>query len=223
MTFIESTIEEADLGEARFDCIFSRWVFSFLGDLDPVLAKLRRALKPGGVLVIQDYNHEGVSVFPESAGFEAAIRATRAFYRGAGGDPWVAARLPGPLRRSGFELEEIRPHVRAGNGESPVFRWLDAFFPTFVRTYAEAGLMSEEEVESFDEEWAALARNPDALLFSPMIVDVIARRPLGEGATPRDGEPMDGGSGKRWTPVAVDPVAVNPVAVNPVNGEVSER
>ena len=177
VTFIESTIEEADLGEARFDCIFSRWVFSFLGDLDPVLAKLRRALKPGGVLVIQDYNHEGVSVFPESAGFEAAIRATRAFYRGAGGDPWVAARLPGPLRRSGFELEEIRPHVRAGNGESPVFRWLDAFFPTFVRTYAEAGLMSEEEVESFDEEWAALARNPDALLFSPMIVDVIARRP----------------------------------------------
>ena len=89
----------------------------------------------------------------------------------------MAARLPGPLRRSGFELEEVRPNVRAGNGTSPVFRWLDAFFPTFVRTYAEAGLMTEAEVAQFDEEWAALSRNPDALLFSPMIVDLIARRP----------------------------------------------
>jgi len=175
--FIESSIEDADLGDARFDCIFSRWVFSFLGDVDSVLRKLHRALRPGGVLVIQDYNHEGVSVFPESKGFEAAIRATRAFYRGAGGDPWVAARLPGPLRRAGFVLEEVTPTVRAGSGDSPVFRWLDAFFPTFVRTYAEHGLMSDAEVARFDEEWAALSRNPDALLFSPMIVDVIARRP----------------------------------------------
>lgn len=174
--FIESTIEAAELGEGRFDCVFSRWVFSFLGDVDAVLSKLHRALRPGGVLVIQDYNHEGVSVFPRSAGFEAAIRATRAYYQGAGGDPWVAARLPGPLRRAGFELAEVRPNVRAGNGDSPVFRWLDAFFPTFVRTYAEHGLMTEEEVERFDREWAALAGDPDALLFSPMIVDVIARR-----------------------------------------------
>ncbi|MDG1985807.1 MAG: methyltransferase domain-containing protein [Planctomycetota bacterium] len=175
--FIESSIEAAELGEGQFDCVFSRWVFSFLGDLDQVLAKLWRALRPGGVLVIEDYNHEGVSVFPESAGFDAAIRATRAFYRGAGGDPWVAARLPGPLRRAGFALEEVRPHVRAGNGDSAVFRWLDAFFPTFVRTYEAQGLMTAAEVAAFDEEWRALGEDPDALLFSPMIVDVIARRP----------------------------------------------
>ena len=175
--FVEASIEAADLGAERYDCIFSRWVFSFLPDVDGVLAKLHRALRPGGALVIQDYNHEGVSVFPASEGFEAAIRATREFYRGAGGDPWVAARLPGPLRRSGFQLEEVRPHVRAGGPESDVFGWLDAFFPTFVRTYRERGLMTAEEVARFDLEWDALRRDPDALLFSPMVVDVIARRP----------------------------------------------
>jgi len=175
--FVQATIEGAELEAGAFDAVFCRWVLSFLPDLDGVLEKVFSTLRPGGVLVVQDYNHEGVSVFPESAGFRAAIRATRDFYRAAGGDPWVAARLPGPLRRAGFEVQEVTPHVRCGGPGSDVFGWLDAFFPRFVRTYAERGLMTAEEAASFDAEWAALSEDPDALLFSPMIVDVIARRP----------------------------------------------
>ena len=64
--------------------------------------------------------------------------------------------LPGPLRRAGFEVQEVTPHVRCGGPGSDVFGWLDAFFPRFVRTYAERGLMTAEEAASFDAEWAAL-------------------------------------------------------------------
>lgn len=174
---VQSTIEEADLGEAQFDLIFSRWVFSFLSDLDGVAKKCLRALAPGGRLVVQDYNHEGISIFPPSPGFEAAIRATREFYRGAGGNPWVQGTLPGVLRRAGFAPIEVQPNVRCGGPDSDVFRWADVYFPTFSKTYMERGLMTAEERDRFLAEWSERKADPDTLFFSPMIVDVIAGRP----------------------------------------------
>ncbi|MEM9380146.1 MAG: methyltransferase domain-containing protein [Planctomycetota bacterium] len=174
---VEERIEDADLGEARFDGVFARWVLSFLADLDEVAERIARALRPGGAFVVQDYNHEGVSVFPRSEGFEAAIRATRAFYAGAGGDAWVIGRLPAALRRAGLEVEELRPVVRCGGPGSDAFRWADAFFPRFVDTYLDRGLMTAAERRAFDADWEAMRANPDALFFSPMVVEVIARRP----------------------------------------------
>lgn len=174
---IEAQIQTADLGDQRFDAVFSRWVFSFLDDLDAACQKVHRALKPGAHFIVQDYNHEGISVFPPSPGFEAVVRATREFYRRAGGDSWVMGRLPSAARRAGLPTTELRPNVMAGGIESPVFQWLDVFFPKFSGTFAEQGLITSAEQEQFNTEWAALKSNPDALFYSPMVVDLIATRP----------------------------------------------
>ncbi|MEM8711830.1 MAG: methyltransferase domain-containing protein [Planctomycetota bacterium] len=176
---VESTVEEADLGEARFDAVFSRWVFSFLGDaaaLEAVCRQVHRALKPGGRLIVQDYNHEGISIFPPSRGFEAVVRATRDFYAGAGGDAWVMGTLPGAARRAGLNLVEFTPTVRSGGPSSDVFRWADVFFPKFSTTFVEQGLMTQEEQTLFLEEWSARKANPDALFFSPIVADLIVER-----------------------------------------------
>ena len=173
---IESKIQDADLGEQRFDAIFSRWVFSFFDDLDSVCRQVQRALKPGGRLIVQDYNHEGISTFPKSEGFEAVIRATREYYRHAGGDSWVMGSLPGAARRAGMDITELHPNVIAGDSESPVFRWFDIFFPKFSHTFVEKGLITAAEQSQFLGEWSALKSNPDAVFFSPMVVDMIATR-----------------------------------------------
>lgn len=174
---LETAIEDASLDAAAHDLVYSRWVMSFLPDLDLVCRKVLETLKPGGRFVVQDYNHDGIAVFPRSEGFEAAVRATRAFYASAGGDAWVVTRLPAALRRAGFVDIEVRPQAKAGGPESGVFRWASAFFPSFSAIYVEQGLMTAEERGRFLEEWAARERDPDALFFSPMVVDVTARRP----------------------------------------------
>src|SRR6185436_13938737 len=92
---VEAKIENAALEPGSFDVVFARWVLSFLPDVAGVIAKLAASLRPGGVLAVQDYNHEGISLFPESEGFRAVVRATRALYASKGGDTWVAPRLPG--------------------------------------------------------------------------------------------------------------------------------
>lgn len=170
-------IEELELEEGSCDLVFARWVFSFLADPAAVVRRLARALRPGGLLAIEDYNHEGVSLFPPSEGFRAAVRATRALYARAGGDAFVAGRAPALFAAAGLETASIVPNALCGGPSSPVFRWAGLFFPHYSARLEELGLMSAAERERFLREWAERERDPDALFFSPYVVDCLARRP----------------------------------------------
>lgn len=167
-------LEDLAAPAGGFDLIFARWVLSFPANVDRIVARLADALAPGGVLAVEDYQHEGIALFPDSPGFRAAIRATRALYRGRGGDPFIAARLPGLMRRAGLEVVDMTPNVLCGGPQSPAFRWAGAFFPHYSKSLAEQGLMSEAEREQFLAEWEAAAANPDAMFFSPYVVDLAA-------------------------------------------------
>lgn len=174
---VQKKIQDAEFAASSFDLIFARWVLSFLPEPGAIVARLARALRPGGVLAVQDYNHEGVSLFPESEGFRAVVRGTRALYASKGGDTWIAGRLPGLVRAAGLELFTFTPHVLTGGPTSPAFRWADAFFPHHSSGMVEAGVITADERERFLAEWAAAKANPDAVFFSPMVVDVAARKP----------------------------------------------
>lgn len=174
--FLEGRLQELDLGRERFDFVFARWVLSFLPDTAELLARLARALKPDGVLALQDYNHEGVSLFPPSGGFRAIVRATRALYASRGGDAWIAGRLPRELRQAGLELERMEATALCGRPGSPAFRWADAFFPHHSLAMVEQGLLSPDERQRFLEEWRQRLEDPDAVFFSPLVVSLAARK-----------------------------------------------
>ena len=173
---LRSTVEAAPLEPGSFDLVFARWVFSFLPDPAAVVRRLAPALAPGGLLAVQDYNHEGISLFPGSEGFRAVVRATRELYARSRGDTWIAARMPGIMRAAGLQVREVRPTVICGGPGSPAFRWAGAFFPHFSGKMLAEGLLSPAERERFLAEWAERERDPDALFFSPIVVDVLARR-----------------------------------------------
>ena len=170
-------LQDVALEGGSLDLVWLRWVLSFLPDPGALVARLARALAPGGVLAVMDYNHEGVSLFPESEGFRAAIRATRALYARGGGDVWVGARLPALFRAAGLETFTLEPALLCGGPGSPAFRWADAFFPYHVDGMLEQGLLSAAERELFEAEWTARRADPDSLFFSPIVVCAAARQP----------------------------------------------
>jgi SAM-dependent methyltransferase len=159
-----------------FDLVLMRWVLSFLPDRRAVLASLARTLAPGGVLAVIDYNHEGLSLFPASPGFEAMVRALRARYEQTGGDVFVMGTVPTLLRSVGLEPLGLEPRVLAGGPGTDVFRWADAFFPHHTTALVAEGLATAEEHEAFLREWAEHRANPDALFYSPIVVCAWGRR-----------------------------------------------
>ncbi len=174
---LRARIQEADLESETFDLVITRWVLSFLPDPASVVTRIARALKPGGLFAIEDYNHEGISVFPESDGFRAIVRATRAMYAQAGGDTWVAARAPGIFRAAGLATISIVPNLLCGGPGSPAFRWAGLFFPHFSAAMEAKGLLTTAERRQFLDEWSRREADPDALFFSPIVVDAAARKP----------------------------------------------
>jgi SAM-dependent methyltransferase len=170
-------LEDAELDPEHHDLCFARWVLSFVHDPAAIVQRFARALKPRGLFALQDYNHEGVSLFPPSEGFRAVVRATRELYRRSGGDVWIAGRAPELFRSAGLELVSLTPTVLCGGPRSPAFRWAGLFFPVFSQRMVDQGLLTPEERSLFLSDWSARERNPDALFFSPIVVDAVARKP----------------------------------------------
>jgi SAM-dependent methyltransferase len=190
---VRARLEELPFPPGSFDLIFARWVLSFPPGIDRVVRRLAELLSPGGVLAVEDYQHEGIALFPESEGLRAAVRATRAWYASRGGDAFVAARLPGWMRAAGLEIIDQTPHVLCGGPDSPAFRWAGAFFPHYSAALEEQGLLSTAERARFLAEWAAAEANPDAMFFSPMVVDLAARRRSAEASSAAAGGASRGG------------------------------
>ncbi len=174
---VQTRIEDMRLEPGSFDLIYARWVLSFPPNVAAIVKRLADALAPGGVLALQDYQHEGISLYPDSPGFRAAIRGTRALYKSRGGDAFVAGSLPGWMRAAGLELVDMTPNVQCGGPDSPAFRWAGAFFPHYSSMLVDGGFITAEERNSFLAEWSAAEKNPDAMFFSPMVVDLAARKP----------------------------------------------
>jgi ubiquinone/menaquinone biosynthesis C-methylase UbiE len=173
---VRSRLQDVELAASGLDLVFMRWVLSFPADPGAIVARLARLLRPGGRLAVLDYNHEGISIFPESPGFRAAVRATRAWYARGGGDAFIAGKLPRLFREAGLVLEQALPKVIVGGPGSPAFRWADAFFPHYSLAMEEAGLLSAGERRAFLDEWDARRRDPDAFFCSPIVIGMIARR-----------------------------------------------
>lgn len=173
---VRARLQDVELESGRYDALFARWVFSFVPEPGAVLERLAHALRPGGRVLVVDYNHEGVSLFPESAGFRAVVRATRELYRRAGGDAFVAGRAPAVFERAGLVLESLEPRVLCGGPSSPAFQWAGRFFPVFSAKMEAQGLLTSAERAQFLTEWEEHERDPRALFYSPIVVGAIARK-----------------------------------------------
>jgi SAM-dependent methyltransferase len=168
-------VEDAALPPRSFDLIFVRWVIAFVADAEGFLARLVPALRPGGILAIQDYYYEGLSLFPRGGAFDGAADAVRSYYRSVGGDPYVTGRLPSLFRRSGLELIDFSPHSLAGGPGSGVMEWGHRFFGRHLHTMVEKGILSPESGRAMLADWNSHRENPDALFFSPLVIDAAGR------------------------------------------------
>ena len=174
---MNSSAEEARLPHKYYDLVFARWVIAFVPDADKFLAVLLSAVRPGGIVAIQDYYYEGLSLFPHGGPFDRMADVVRAYYRSAGGDAYVTGRIPAIFRKNGFATIDYTPHALAGGPESGVMEWAHRFFTVHIHHMVEKNLLTVQEGDAMLTDWQDHCRNPDALFFSPIVVDVAGRRP----------------------------------------------
>ena len=158
------------------DLVVARWVFSFLDRPEQAIDRLAGWLRPGGWLVIQDYDHSALGVWPRQPAVDRVIEGFRSAYRARGGDLWVAPKVPGWMRACGLEAIDTAPEVRSGPPGSAVWCWVEDFLAGHVDTVHRDGHLDDEDLRLFHRAWAGLRRDPGSLLVSPVQLTVCGRR-----------------------------------------------
>ena len=177
------TVLDADVSKprslpGRFDGAFCRWFLAFLrDDLDVVLDNVRECLHPRGTFAAMEYlTLRSLTCSPPSAGFDAHTRAWIEFYARHGGDTSVGASLPARLTRSGFHIRSLRC---VGGMADPAHRWWswwDRLIRDFGPRFVDEGLLSPDEFDSLQREWAVLPQQPGAFIYTPVLLQVVAER-----------------------------------------------
>lgn len=177
---VESSVQDVQdlrVPAVSVDVAYARWVLCFVPRPQDVVSAVAKALKPGGVFAVQDYiNWAALTLSPKSEAFLRVMPSVGKSWRDRGGDPQIGQRLPAMMEAAGLEVEEVRPLQRIARPGDPLWDWPTTFFNIFIPMLVEQGLVAAEDFRAFQAEWAERTRDPNAMFWTPSMVEIIARK-----------------------------------------------
>jgi hypothetical protein len=137
---------------------------------------MHAALRPGGVVVVEDIDSTGHFCYPDHAAVRRYIELYVAVVQKRGGDPNIGLRLPGLLLDVGFERVQMHVVQPAGlEGEVKILN------PMTLESIADAviaeKLESRDEIDRLVAELYELAGDQRVLMSSPRIVQAWGYHP----------------------------------------------
>jgi SAM-dependent methyltransferase len=172
---------EGDLMEmpapSGFDMAWCRWVASFTASVPRLARWIHDALRPGGCAVFHEYvDYASWQFAPPRPPLAEFVTEVMASWRASGGEPDVAPALIGALRAEGFLLRSVRPLVFTTTPSEMTWHWPAAFVATNAIRLRELGRVSAEWVSTVIRELEAAEADPDSVMVTPMVLEVIADR-----------------------------------------------
>jgi SAM-dependent methyltransferase len=166
-----------DLEKDAFDLIHARLVLEHVPQRDEVLPRLVEALRPGGWLLLEDYDWVRPTSGPDCIGGDLLDRCHEAFAEllfdvGGYRDDYGLA-LPAEMRAAGLVDVDAEGRVHLGLPGSPVSEWWRLTLAKVCPAIIDRGALTEGDLEKlfdlFDDE--------DFLFRLPTLVGVWGRRP----------------------------------------------
>lgn len=168
------------LDEHSIDGAYARWLFTFIDDLDAVVAGVTHALRPGGVFAIHDFLlHWPALVWGPNDRILPTIRdGLINTYRSRSAHNSVGCRLPAILVRHGLTLEDLCSSTRIARPGSPLWWWLESFLVEFLPRVVDMGFLSSKDIAAWRAEWSANAADPAGFFMTLPQIEIVARKPL---------------------------------------------
>jgi ubiquinone/menaquinone biosynthesis C-methylase UbiE len=162
-----------ELPENAFDVVHTRLVLEHLPARDAALDRMVRALKPGGWLVVEDYDWTSFGFDPDGEVETRAANAVVALMTQAGFDAAFGRRVVSALAARG--LEDVAGEGRALVIDSghPGSAFFTLSFAQLAPATVQAGLLTDDEVTTM----RARLQAGDWHIFTPTMVAAIGRKP----------------------------------------------
>jgi ubiquinone/menaquinone biosynthesis C-methylase UbiE len=159
--FVEGSVMATELEDNQFDVAYARFLFQHLPDPLGAAQEIRRLLKPGGKLIINDIDDEIFGLFePPLPALSIVIEKFGQAQAARGGNRQIGRRLWSILAAAGFfslDLEVVASH--SGNvGVAPFLEQLD---PDRLLPLVEQNLLSAEALDQFRRGHTAFMAAPE--------------------------------------------------------------
>jgi ubiquinone/menaquinone biosynthesis C-methylase UbiE len=160
---------------ATYDVVCSRFLLQHLSQPIALLRRMWAAVRPGGVIVVEDADHDGWCCHPANDGFAFYSRALCEVLTRGGGDHATGRKLYAHVLDAGIpdaHVDLVTPLHRADEGKTLALATLEA---TAAAMLAE-GLASEDELTAARESLAAFTADPHSLIAGPRVFQLWWRR-----------------------------------------------
>ena len=97
-------------------------------------------------------------------------------WRATGGEPNIALALPPLLTACGFRIRSATPRIFCVRPWDHMWRWPSSFLDINLNRLLELGRVDQEWVMAVRREFAAVESNPDSLMVTPLVLEIIAER-----------------------------------------------
>jgi SAM-dependent methyltransferase len=166
----EHNVLEDELPEAEFDLATSRLVAEHLGP--EVIRRMVPALKPGGVLLTEDYDWTAAGVHPSDERMERVMNGILGFMANAGFDPHFGRRLRAELDAAGLDDVDAEGRQRMLTGGTSEMDFFRLSLVSLREPLVETGALDEADVEAAFE----AMEDPGRTWISPVMVAAWGRR-----------------------------------------------
>lgn len=164
--------------EAPVDFIYLRWVLSWIEPVAELIERLSEWLKPGGKLILQEYVHWGTfRIAPEIPEVRTVIEACRESWRLMPSEIDIAPALPEMLVSNGLKLLEMQPLQKVVTPKDIGWEWPGTFLHIYSDKLVEMGLLNRDQQAAFKSVWPKLSKRRDALILTPLMMELIAAKP----------------------------------------------
>ena len=160
----------------EFDAVYARFLLTHLPDRDRALETMCHALKPGGILIVEDIDFEASFCWPAAPAWDRYCALYTASVRKRGGEPDLGRQLPAMLLAAGLdgvEVNVVQPAgVRGGEAKLAAPITMEAIAQTVIAD----GLATLDEVNEVVDELYRLARDERTTMSFPRIVQALGYR-----------------------------------------------
>jgi SAM-dependent methyltransferase len=161
---------------AEFDVVYVRFLLTHLPDPAGAVGALYAALKPGGLVIVEDIDSSGGFVFPESTAYRRFVELYCAAVQKQGGDPCIGPRLPLLLKDAGFVKVNLGVTQPVGlDGEMKLMNPIT--LENIADALVEAELASRQEIAELVEKLYEIAASPETVAGTPRVIQAWGWRP----------------------------------------------
>jgi ubiquinone/menaquinone biosynthesis C-methylase UbiE len=154
----------------EFDLVHARFILTHLPNPERALTKMRQALRPGGVVVIEDIDFRGYFCHPDSPALWRYVDLYTQAVQRRGGDANIGPRLPALLQDAGFETVQMNIVQPAGStGEIKLMSAIT--MENIAGAVIAEGLATQGEIDEIVTELYEYASTFGTLSSTPRIVE----------------------------------------------------